>query len=317
MTALSLVPTVPTSLDLPALLSRASQILLDARSSAEVLEAKRIAELALHYAKVTRAANASHGDCILVIGRAEILMADEVDKGQANGEIATADGDNQYSEGVQSLDRLGIDRRRLADWRQTRDAGIEKVEEAIQAALQEDTTPTLFGVRRYLRGDHVRGTFGTGDNEWFTPPQYIAAARQVLGQIDLDPATHPLAQRTVGAKKFFTAADDGLSRDWRGRIWLNPPYVQPLIGQFVDKLLAEIAAGRAKQAILLTHNYTDTTWFHSAESRAALLCFTRGRVKFLDPDGDECAPTQGQAFFYYGEDDKKFRDVFGAFGFVR
>jgi phage N-6-adenine-methyltransferase len=158
---------------------------------------------------------------------------------------------------------------------------------------------------------------GTGDNEWFTPPEYVDAARDVLGEIDLDPATHEIAQKTVQALDYFTASDDGLVQPWHGRVWLNPPYVQPLIAQFVTKLVTEVSARRVEQAILLTHNYTDTAWFHEAESAADLLCFTRGRIKFVDADGDDCAPTQGQTFFYYGSAGERFREIFGQFGFVR
>ena len=158
---------------------------------------------------------------------------------------------------------------------------------------------------------------GTGDNEWFTPAQYIAAAREVMGEIDLDPATHPLAQQTVQATSYYSAADDGLAQEWHGRVWLNPPYVQPLIAQFAAKLVAEVSARRVTQAIMLTHNYTDTAWFHQAEIAADLLCFTRGRIKFVDSDGDDCAPTQGQAFFYYGPHGDRFREIFSRFGFIR
>ena len=45
---------------LPAMVNRASRRLAEARSWAEVLEAKHIAEAALHYAKVTKAANETH-----------------------------------------------------------------------------------------------------------------------------------------------------------------------------------------------------------------------------------------------------------------
>lgn len=158
---------------------------------------------------------------------------------------------------------------------------------------------------------------GTGDNQWFTPEEYIEAAREVMGGIDLDPASHPAAQQTVQADSYFTPEDDGLAQPWNGRIWLNPPYAQPLIGQFVDKLLEERVGGRVQQAIMLTHNYTDTSWFHRAEGLAALVCFTRGRIKFYDQDGDECSPTQGQAFFYYGDEGDVFRQVFSQFGFIR
>jgi phage N-6-adenine-methyltransferase len=158
---------------------------------------------------------------------------------------------------------------------------------------------------------------GTGENEWFTPAEYIAAAREVMGDIDLDPATHLLAQRVVQATQYYTRENDGLGLSWYGRVWLNPPYAQPFVAKFVSKLVNEFEDGEVEQAIMLTHNYTDTAWFHNAENSAAVLCFTRGRIKFLDLDGGTCAPTQGQAFFYFGSEAEKFRDVFSKFGFVR
>jgi ParB family chromosome partitioning protein len=157
---------------------------------------------------------------------------------------------------------------------------------------------------------------GTGLNEWFTPAMYILAARQVMGGIDLDPATHVEAQKTVQATKFYTAAEDGLAQPWEGRVWLNPPYAQPAIEHFVTKLVEEFGAGRVSQAVLLTHNYTDTRWFHIAAATASMLCFTRGRIAFVDLDGEPCAPTQGQAFFYYGANTDAFHQVFKDFGMV-
>jgi phage N-6-adenine-methyltransferase len=158
---------------------------------------------------------------------------------------------------------------------------------------------------------------GTGLNEWFTPAEYIAAAREVMGTIDLDPATHPVAQQIVCASSFYTREDDGLSKPWHGSVWLNPPYARGEIYPFVDKLLGEFTATRMTQGVMLTHAYTDTAWFHLAERSAARLCFTEGRIRFVDIDNEECAPTQGQAFFYFGSEVEKFRDVFSKFGFVR
>lgn len=158
---------------------------------------------------------------------------------------------------------------------------------------------------------------GTGENEWYTPAEYIEAAREVMGGIDLDPASHPVAQELVQAAQFFTREDNGLAMDWRGRVWLNPPYSQPEIQQFIEKLVAELNADRVTEAVLLTHNYTDTAWFHHAEAIAAKICFTRGRIKFLDQEGGTCAPTQGQAFFYFGAHGELFEEIFTRYGFVR
>jgi hypothetical protein len=60
--------------------------------------------------------------------------------------------------------------------------------------------------------------------EWFTPPGIIALAVEVMGAIDLDPASCALANETVGAKVFHSLDDDGLKQDWHGRIWLDLPY---------------------------------------------------------------------------------------------
>jgi phage N-6-adenine-methyltransferase len=162
-----------------------------------------------------------------------------------------------------------------------------------------------------------RGTIGTGEFEWYTPARYLEAARTVLGDIDLDPATSAVAQSRVRANNFYTIDDDGLRQAWLGRVWLNPPYSYPLIEQFVEKLIGEHGAGRVPAAIMLTHNCTDTGWFHKAESACAEICFTRGRIAFEKPDGPTASPTQGQAFFYFGDDAAVFRQVFGNIGFVR
>jgi hypothetical protein len=162
----------------------------------------------------------------------------------------------------------------------------------------------------------VRGTFGTGEFERYTPTRYIEAVREALGDIDLDPATCCAAQEVVRAKTFFTVETDGLARPWHGRVFLNPPYHRDLMSRFVAKLVDEISAGRVTAAIMLTNNTTDTIWFDAALRACASLCFTRGRIRFVDPHGGELGqPTQGQMFLYFGPDVARFERVFrGAVG---
>ena len=157
---------------------------------------------------------------------------------------------------------------------------------------------------------------GTGENEWYTPAEYIEMAREVLGIINLDPATSALANETVRAEQIFTIHDNALIEEWHGHVWMNPPYAQPLIQQFIEKLTHEFAEGHIIQAIALTHNYTDTAWFHCAAAYCNAICFTRGRIAFINPDGEKAAPTQGQAFFYFGGHPEIFCRIFKIIGFV-
>lgn len=161
-----------------------------------------------------------------------------------------------------------------------------------------------------------KGASGTGENEWYTPPEYLDLARRVLGAIDLDPASSAFAQNIVRATAFFSKDNDGLTQEWHGRVWLNPPYAQPAIAHFVSKLVTERRAGRVTAALMLTHNYTDTAWFHEAAAACDAICFTRGRVRFVDADGVLAAPTQGQAFFYFGSAVESFAAAFCNIGFL-
>lgn len=178
-------------------------------------------------------------------------------------------------------------------------------------------TPTAAQVREVV--EEVRGVAHVsnngGDNEWYTPAEYIAAARAVMGGIDLDPATHLVANEVVGATNIFTAEDDGRSKQWAGRVWMNPPYAQPLIDEFCSKLAASFLAGDVTEACALTNNATETGWFHTLGTEASAMCFPRRRIRFWHPE-KTAAPLQGQAVLYLGENVDAFRREFAPFGLV-
>lgn len=155
----------------------------------------------------------------------------------------------------------------------------------------------------------------SGNNEWYTPASFIEAARAVMGGFDLDPASSEIANRTVQADRIFTQEDDGIKQDWPlGRIWMNPPYAQPLMGQFADKFAAEVRKG--SEGVVLVNNATETAWFQTIAAECSAICFPKTRIRFLDPEGNPGAPLQGQAIIYCGPDADAFKEAFAAFGLV-
>ncbi len=152
----------------------------------------------------------------------------------------------------------------------------------------------------------------SGNNDWYTPQEFTDAARDVLGGIDLDPASCAEANTVVRATRYFDIDVDGRAQEWGGRVWLNPPYAQPLIADFAEA----VATKAYRAAIVLVNNATETAWFHRMCERASAICFPRGRVRFWGPEGRRGAPLQGQALIYVGDDPEHFGERFAEFGLV-
>jgi hypothetical protein len=162
--------------------------------------------------------------------------------------------------------------------------------------------------------DKPHVALNTGESEWFTPPEYIEAARCVMGTIDVDPASTKEANKTVKAKIFYDVQDDGLSKKWEGNVWMNPPYSQPLVAQFCDLFAEKYESNEIKQGCVLINNATETSFAQHLMSLCSAVCFPAGRIRFLDKDGRPGAPLQGQMIIYFGNNTSQFIHQFSKFG---
>jgi len=158
-------------------------------------------------------------------------------------------------------------------------------------------------------------TNNSGDHKWYTPSEYIEAARNVLGVIELDPASSPEANEVVNAKVYYTINDDGLQYDWHGKVWMNPPYGRDVIDRFMTKLAYHIENGDVTEAIVLVNNATETEWFNEIVRFAKVVVFPKSRIKYWKPEIDKLdSPLQGQAFLYVGDNASEFIREFKRFG---
>ncbi len=156
----------------------------------------------------------------------------------------------------------------------------------------------------------------TGNYEWYSPSDVVEAARVVLGDIDLDPASSELANTKVGAARFFTLEEDGLSQPWRGRVWMNPPFAQPAIGLFAEKLAASMRATCRRRSSLSTTRPRprgSRRWLPSRRRSA----FRHGASSFgtLTATTPSRFPCKAKPC-YFGRDVDRFCDGFEPFGQV-
>lgn len=179
--------------------------------------------------------------------------------------------------------------------------------------------------------------------EWYTPSSFVEAARTVMGDIDLDPASHEEANRTVKAARFFTVEDDGLRQDWRGRVFLNPPGGRDadgdsLVNLFWSKAMREWWEGRIEQMVWIGYSLEQLQTLQQPGTAYTPinfpLCFTERRIAFVENEAKKAeriakeiakgkkpnmksSPSHSNYIAYVGPNVDAFCEVFSAFGQVR
>jgi hypothetical protein len=109
-------------------------------------------------------------------------------------------------------------------------------------------------------------------NVVLTPRWLIDRIREDVlgGVIDLDPATTP--ENPTSALRFVCLPDDGIMADWRGSVFVNPPWGRTL-PLWVERA---IVAGGENRVVMLVPARTDSRWFQRAvEGCDDMLLFGR------------------------------------------
>lgn len=144
--------------------------------------------------------------------------------------------------------------------------------------------------------------------DWRTPANVLELVRKV-GPIGLDPCAS--ADNPTGAVNFLT--DAGLSVGWaheHGLTYVNPPY-----GRALPLWTAKMAyeASQGAEVIGLVPARTDTRWWHEDIATASVICFWRGRLRFVGAPASAPFPS---ALAYWGPRPGRFYDTFAPHGLV-
>ena len=184
----------------------------------------------------------------------------------------------------------------------------------------------------------------SGDFEYYTLPEIVDLAREVMGFITLDPASSTKANERVQASAYMDKIDNALSKDWFGSVWMNHPFSKgekacpedttkckkkkcvdrgyhitedlPSNADWVNKLISEYESGNIKEACCITFAATSEKWFRPLLGH--LQCFIHGRTNYYLPDGTlKKGVTKGSVVTYLGKNPEKFREVFSIIGTVK
>jgi len=168
--------------------------------------------------------------------------------------------------------------------------------------------------KKILQGNKPIIHFSSKSKEWTTPQVIIDKTIQLFGEIDLDPCSNPDFPN-IPARQHFKEKEDGLSQDWFGKIYMNPPYGAE-IKKWIFHLTEQFEGGNISDAIALVPSRTDTEWFRRL--KPYLRCFIWGRLRF--GAGENSAPFPSMVV-YLGANTEGFvqafidiGDIYGLFG---
>lgn len=145
--------------------------------------------------------------------------------------------------------------------------------------------------RKPRKGMSVHQSKRLEKDEYLSPPALV----QQLGPFDTDPCS-PIIRPWNTAEVHYTLLDNGLRKQWRGVVWLNPPY-----GTEIGKWMARMAEHNNGIALIFARTETEC-WHKHIWPKAKGVLFVRGRLHFHDVTGAKLPWTGGapSALIAYG-----------------
>ena len=137
--------------------------------------------------------------------------------------------------------------------------------------------------------------FSSKSNDWATPQDFYNQLDAEF-EFTLDPCA---SQSSAKCASFYTADDDGLSKDWEGHtVFMNPPYGRK-IGNWIQKAYEEGEKSNTRVVALIPAR-TDTKYWHNYCMKATEIRFVKGRLKFGQGNTKNSAPFPSAVVIFSG-----------------
>jgi hypothetical protein len=189
----------------------------------------------------------------------------------------------------------------------------------------------------------------SGDTERYTCPAIMEKVRFFFGQIDLDPASTKVANKTVQASRIITKKGDGLTKPWKAKtVWLNHPFQKgekackpnckkktcndpntinyrgecitvdiPSNLMWIEKLVSEYKQKNFQESLNITFVNSSETWCQLL-LKEGVQCFVSKRVEYYSPTGKKSGGvTKGSMITYLGPRTDEFKALFSDIGVVK
>ena len=115
--------------------------------------------------------------------------------------------------------------------------------------------------------------FSSETDQWATPKDFFDKCDKEYGPFTLDVCAD---KDNAKCQRFFSKEQNGLSQNWTGKCWMNPPYGRE-IGRWMKKAYESSVNGAI--VVCLVPARTDTRWWHEYAMKGKVT-FIRGRLKF-------------------------------------
>jgi phage N-6-adenine-methyltransferase len=115
--------------------------------------------------------------------------------------------------------------------------------------------------------------FSSEKDDWETPEELFKQLNDEFN-FTLDPCC---TRETAKCFNFYTAEDNGLTKEWKGSVFMNPPYGRQIVN-WVKKAKEESEKGSV--VVCLVPARTDTKWWHAYCMKSSEIRLLTKRLTF-------------------------------------